>query len=55
MTVPPAIPFALSAVVMAWAVGSAAMAFTGGHRSGLHRPAPAPTAKDEAQNVDAQH
>lgn len=43
MTVPPAIPFAVSAVVMVWAVGSAAMAFTGGIRSGLHRTAPAPT------------
>ncbi len=48
MNVPPAIPFALSAVVMAWAVGSAAMAFTGGIRSGLHHPAPPPTEKDEA-------
>lgn len=45
MTVPPAIPFAVSAVVMIWAVGSAAMAFTGGTRSGLHRAAPA--RKDE--------
>lgn len=43
MTVPPAIPFVISAVVMVWAVGSAAMAFTGGTRSGLHRTAPAPT------------
>lgn len=45
MTVPNEIPFAVSAVVMIWAVGSAAMAFTGGTRSGLHRTAPAP--KDE--------
>ena len=50
MNVPPAIPFAVSAVVMVWAAGSAAMAFTGGIRSGLHRPAPASPAapKDEA-------
>ena len=49
MNVPPAIPFAVSAVVMVWAAGSAAMAFTGGIRSGLHRPTPASPAapKDE--------
>ncbi len=45
MTVPPAIPFALSAVVLLWAAGSAAMAFTGSARSGLHRVAP-PAPKD---------
>lgn len=47
MTVPPAIPFAASAVIMLWAVGSAAMAFTGGKGSGLHQTAPA--RKDEAE------
>lgn len=41
MNVPPAIPFGVSAVVMLWAVGSAAKAFTGGKRSGLHHQAPA--------------
>ena len=41
MTVPPVIPFAISAAVMLWAAGSAAMAFTGGIRSGLHHTAPA--------------
>ena len=45
MTVPPAIPFAISAVVMLWAAGSATLAFTGGPRSGLHHTAPAQ--KDE--------
>ena len=40
MTVPPAIPFALSGVLLLWAVGSAAMAFTGSARSGRHRIAP---------------
>lgn len=39
MTVPPAIPFALSAVLLVWAVASAAMAFTGSALSGHHRVA----------------
>ncbi len=40
MNVPPAIPFAVSAVIMIWAVASAAMAFTGSQRSGHHHVAP---------------
>lgn len=48
MTVPPAIPFAISAVVLLWATGSAAMAFTGGMRSGLHQTAPPAPRKDES-------
>lgn len=40
MTVPPAIPFAISGLVLVWATASAAMAFTGGMRSGLHEVAP---------------
>lgn len=40
MTVPPAIPFAVSGLVLVWATASAVMAFTGGIRSGLHEAAP---------------
>lgn len=48
MTVPNEIPFAVSAIVMIWAVGSAAMAFTGGARSGLHQTAPEKKERSEA-------
>jgi hypothetical protein len=48
MTVPPAIPFAVSGAVLVWAVASAALAFTGGVRAGLHETAPEPKAKPEA-------
>ena len=47
MVVPPAIPFAVGTIVLLWAAGSAAMAFTGGIRSGLHQTAPPSPRKDE--------
>ncbi len=55
MEIPQAIPFALSAVIMLWALGSAAFAFRGGIHSGLPvivQPAPAPADGAETEADD---
>lgn len=50
MTVPAVIPFAVSAVVMLWAIWGTIWAFRGGIHSGLHDIATTERAKADSES-----